>query len=550
MKKLIILFVSCFVLQAAAQSTLTSSQWQDDLKFLQETIHKDYPFLFKKTTAKIFDKQVEELYKNIPNLEEHEIIVGLAKIIALFEYGHTDISFRQKPFVFHHLPFNLYQYNDGVYLQGVHKDYKDALGARVIAINDVPIEEALRIIAPVVNSENSQYFKAFGINYLRIIEVLHAQGITKKLENSIELSLEKDGNTFKQVFKSLESDNRVPTTYSHVLNDENWLDARDQTITPLYLKNLDKVYFFEYLPEEKTVYVRQSKVRDDPSEDIPTFYTRVFDFIENNDVEKLVLDVRLNGGGNNYKNKAVITRIIESKKINKIGSLFVIIGRRTFSACQNLVNELDNYTNVIFIGEPTAENVNFYGDTRQVTLPNSKIPTFLSFAWWQDKPQWENANWLVPHIPVDMSFEEYVTNQDPVLQMALSFNGNDFIPDPMKHITDLFVAGNMEQLGKDVSNMIHDERYKFFDFESELNDAGYNILAAEQYESAIAVFSFIAQMFPDSANAWDSLAEGNLKAGNKDKAIELYKKALAMDPNGATGENAKAMLIKISEMKD
>ena len=48
--------------------------------------------------------------------------------------------------------------------------------------------------------------------------------------------------------------------------------------------------------------------------------------------------------------------------------MFVIIGRRTFSACQNLVNELDNYTNAIFIGEPTAENINFYGDTRPGSL--------------------------------------------------------------------------------------------------------------------------------------------------------------------------------------
>jgi len=40
-----------------------------------------------------------------------------------------------------------------------------------------------------------------------------------------------------------------------------------------------------------------------------------------------------------------------------------------------------------------------------------------------------------------------------------------------------------------------------------------------------------------SANAWDSLAEGFLKAGDTEKAIELYNKALSMDPNGATGRN-------------
>ena len=547
MKKIIFLLISCFILQATAQSTLTTKQWQEDLRFIQNTIHTDYSFLFVKTTKEIFDIEVEALYKNIPNLEEHEIIVGMSRIIALFKYGHTDMSFRQKPFEFHYLPFNLYQYNDGVYLQGVHKDYQQSLGAKVIAINKVPIADALKRIYPAVNSENDQYFKAFGINYLRIPEVLHAQGITKKLENSVELTLEKGGKTFKQQFTSLQKGERAPTKYSHVFQDEKWLEARNQNNTPLYLKNLDKIYFYEYLPKEKAVYVRHSQIQDDPTENTQTFYTRVFDFIEKNDVEKLIIDVRLNGGGNNYKNKDVITRIIESKKINKVGSLFVIIGRRTFSACQNLVNELDNYTNTIFVGEPTAENVNFYGDTRKVALPNSKIPIFLSFAWWQDKSQWENADWTMPHLAVDMSFDEYTSNQDPVLKVALDFTGSDFIIDPMGHVTDLFLAGEMEKLVQDVSNMVNDERYQFFDFEAEFNKAGYKMLNGGQFEAAIGIFSLVTQLFPNSSNAWNSLAESYLKAGAKDKAIEYYKKSFTLDANGPTGKNAKEMLEKLQK---
>ncbi|WP_435578461.1 hypothetical protein [Gilvibacter sp.] len=32
-----------------AQNNLTASQWQEDLDFLQKTVHQDYPFLFKKS---------------------------------------------------------------------------------------------------------------------------------------------------------------------------------------------------------------------------------------------------------------------------------------------------------------------------------------------------------------------------------------------------------------------------------------------------------------------------------------------------------------------
>jgi len=545
MKKVLFFIAFLMVVMSYAQNHLTTSQWQEDLKFLQETVHQDYPFLFKKTTAKEFDAAVEKLNSDIPNLQDHEIVVGIARIVSSFKYGHTDISFRQDPFTFSQLPFNLYHFNDGVYIQGTHKDYQNALGAKVIDVESTPIAKALELIYPVVPVENEQYFKAFGLNYLKFPEVLHAQKITSTLKSSIELTLEKDGKTFKQVFKALPKGERVPVTYSLVKQEGDWLEARNQNETPYYLKNLDKIYYYEYLADEKTVYVRHSQIQDDPSEAIPQFYDRVFNFIDNNDVEKLVIDVRLNGGGNNYKNKPIIKGIIESEKINKVGKLFVIIGRRTFSACQNLVNEMSNYTNAIFIGEPTAENINFYGDNRTVTLPNSKIPTYLSWAWWQDKPQWENADWLAPHTAVDMSFEQYKTNQDPVLEAALSYSGEGYVLNPMQYLTELFTTGQIEKLKTEAARMVKDPNYKFFDFEGEFNKAGYNVLGSGQTKEAIFIFQMVADLFPDSANAWDSLAEAYLKAGDKTKALEYYNKALKMDPDGETGKHAQDMINQI-----
>lgn len=548
MKKIVFILHVLFFLQLSAQQKITSSQWQNDLRFLQNTIHKDYPFLFVKTTKQIFDAEVESLYKDIPNLENHEVIVGMSRIIALFKYGHMGVGVYQKPFKFNYLPFNLYEFTDGVYLQGVQKGNEKALGAKVLEINKVPIADALKRIYPVVSAENTQYFKANGINNLTIPEVLHAQGITDKLENSVELTLEKGGKTFKKVFTSLPENKQVPNKYGYVVQHDNWLEARDQKATPLYLKHLDKFYFFEYLPEKKALYVRHSYIEDDSEEDIQSFYSRLFDFIENNEVEKLILDVRLNGGGNNYKNRPIITGIIKNKKINNVGNLFVIIGRRTFSACQNLVNELENYTNAIFVGEPTAENVNFYGDNRPVILPNSEIPVYLSYAWWQDKPAWENAEWLAPSIPVDISFEEYSTNQDPVLDAALAFSDINFKPNPMRYITDMVLTGKMEKLAREVPEMIKNPKYDFFDFETELSKAGLHLANSgrmEGVQAGIGVLSFVSQLFPNSANSCKNLAVGYLKAGDEEKAIELLNKAVTLDSDGEIGNKAKEMIKEI-----
>ena len=263
-------------------------------------------------------------------------------------------------------------------------------------------------------------------------------------------------------------------------------------------------------------------------------------------MDKLILDLRLNGGGNNYKNKPVVTGIIETEKINKPGKFMVIIGRRTFSACQNLVNELSNYTNAVFIGEPTAENINFYGDNRPVLLPNTKTNAYLSFAWWQDKPQWENADWTAPHIAVDMSFEQYRNNEDPVLQTALDFSDENFILDPMNYYRNLFTSGKIEELQSEVTRMIQDPSYQFFDFEGEFNKAGYDLLSARRFEEAVFVFTMNTQLFPESANAWDSLAEGYWKSGDIEKAKEYYNKAISLDPDGNIGANSMKMLKRIA----
>jgi tetratricopeptide (TPR) repeat protein len=533
-----------FVSGLQAQSKFTAQQWQEDLRFLQKTIHEDYPFLFKKITAEDFDASVNNLYKQIPQLQEHEIMVGFARIVSSIEYGHTVFGFWEGIIPYHQLPVVLYDFSDGMFIQGAHKNYKDILGAKVVAIEGKPIAEVLKLMRPVVPAENDQFVKAYLVNYLTHPEFLHAQKVIPTLNNNISFTLEKEGKQFQKVVEAVKAE-RFPRRYGMVEPSETWLESRDLSNTPLYLKNLDRIYYYEYLPESKTVYVRHSQIQDQEGEDIPSFYSKVFDFIEKNDVEKLILDVRLNGGGNNYKNKPIVTGIIKSEKINKPGKFVVIIGRRTFSACQNLVNELSNYTNAVFVGEPTGENINFYGDNRPVQLPNTKINAYLSFAWWQDKPQWENADWTAPHIAVDMSFEQYRNNEDPVLEAALGFSDDSFVHDPMNYFRELFTTGKIELLQSEVIRMMQDPTYRFFDFQGEFNKAGYELLNGKRYEEAIYVFNMTAELFPESANAWDSLAEAYWKSGAIEKAKEYYKKAVSLDPDGNFGANAMRMLKQI-----
>src|SRR5882724_1439120 len=86
-----------------------------------------------------------------------------------------------------------------------------------------------------------------------------------------------------------------------------------------------------------------------------------------------------------------------------------------------------------------------------------------------------------------------------------------------------------------------------YDFgEGSLNEFGYSVLEKDA-AAAAQVFQVNAEQFPESANAWDSLAEAYMKAGDMKKAKENYEKSLALDPKN---DHAKTQLQKIEETKE
>jgi len=80
--------------------------------------------------------------------------------------------------------------------------------------------------------------------------------------------------------------------------------------------------------------------------------------------------------------------------------------------------------------------------------------------------------------------------------------------------------------------------------EARLNDLGYSLLRDKKVDAAIAVFKVNVELYPQSANVFDSLGEAYLANGNKDLAAVNYRKSLELDPHN---QNAAAILKKLQE---
>ena len=78
--------------------------------------------------------------------------------------------------------------------------------------------------------------------------------------------------------------------------------------------------------------------------------------------------------------------------------------------------------------------------------------------------------------------------------------------------------------------------------EGQLNRIGYWLLQKKKVNEAIEVFSMNVANFPKSSNAYDSLAEAYMEAGNKPEAIKNYQRSLALDP---ANDNARQMIKRL-----
>ena len=86
-------------------------------------------------------------------------------------------------------------------------------------------------------------------------------------------------------------------------------------------------------------------------------------------------------------------------------------------------------------------------------------------------------------------------------------------------------------------------RDQYFFSGAELNSMGYFMLQQlKNVDGAIAMFGLYAEFFPQDWNAWDSLAEGYYTKGDKQKALELYRNSLELNP---ASENCKKFIERI-----
>ena len=521
-----ILFISFLLLAGMpgvfgqeAPPKLTAEQWQADIRFLGDELPKRHRNAYHRTKREEFEAAVKTLHDRVPSLSEDEILFGMMHVVGMIKDGHTNLIPRGY-FRSGILPVRLFFFSDGIFVQKAAPEYAEMVGARLVKIGSMSADDAFKAVSQGAFGDNEFGVKEVTPVMLSVPEILAGAKVIGD-KQKVTLVVEAAG---KQ--RSFEI---RPTTMIDTLlrPPPTWADAVSKANQPLYLKDPSNFYWFEYVKDKKLVYIQHNAIANKPDEPVADFYKRVLAFVEANPVDKLVLDLRFNGGGNNFLNREVVIGLIRSK-INQKGKLFVITGRQTFSAAQNLVNQIEKYTNAIFVGEPTAAHPNHYGDSRPFTLPNSRITVRASTLWWQDLDPRDDRIWTAPEIAADLSSEDYRSGRDTALQAIIDYAPNSSLSDL---IASASAAKDLSEFIPKCKALRASPKSRYVNSEAAINTFGYALLAKNRLADAIEVFKLNTEAYPNSANVHDSLGDAYQAAGRKDDAIKSYERALAIDPN-------------------
>ncbi|MCA1850295.1 MAG: S41 family peptidase, partial [Acidobacteria bacterium] len=312
----------------AALNKAEAERWREDLRHMAEEMPKRHNNLFHTMTREQFGAAIRRLDERIPRLARHQIIVEMARIAAMVGDGHTNIAPTRDPKIgFRSLPVKLYLFKDGLFVRAAERGRTDLVGVRVVRVGNASAEEATARAREIIGRDNEMGVRFFAPRLLAMPEVLHALGLIEDME-AARFTVEQAGRRREVVLRPVGlADMIPPDTDTTWMPKQGWVDMRDASgaPSPLWLKDPENKFWFEYLKDSRAVYVQINQVMNKDTETLADFSRRLLAFVEANVVEKLILDLRLNRGGNGTLLRPLEIGIIRSK-INRPGKLFTIMG--------------------------------------------------------------------------------------------------------------------------------------------------------------------------------------------------------------------------------
>lgn len=407
--------------------------WQQDLDVVERKLPR-YDRSLSAEEARRFRETVGALRQTLGKKSDAEIVVGLARAVALAENAHTRLYILRNRTELRRLPIRLWWFADGLRVVKATPAHRDLVGCSVERIGEHSPGRVREAVAPLF-AGNGSWREYMSVYSLTSPEALFGLGLVADMEKvpwefhcgdrSVRATLEplplaRSASPTEAWWDLTPA--RQPTA------NQEWASAPVASPLPLYLRHPDSFYWHEYLPEAQALYVNYSRSQRMPSGPaLEEFTQRIAEDVRDKPLKRVVIDLRFNTGGDLGLGRPVMEGLHALAEA-KGARVAVISGRATFSAGLFHLVQWKSWGATI-VGEPAGDELDFWSEGGNIILPNSKLYVHYANGFHtysrKDYPEFKpyfgdlDVDTVAPNVLVLMTWDEYVRGEDPALQKAL-----------------------------------------------------------------------------------------------------------------------------------
>ena len=378
-------------------------RWEQDIDYFASQLPRLHNNLFATLSAEEFQAAIDSLRNSVPTLSDQQIYMELARIVTRVSDGHTTVG----PWIVDGrlAPVGLQWFSDGLFVLATGEGFEELLKAKVLEIGGVEIAQVMESMGELVSADNEPHRRHRAAEFLRRPPILYEIGFATTPDSANFTLVTAPGDT---VVASLSAIHR---------SDISWVETSGENI-PLYRTRSDENYWYEYLPDSRTLFFKYNRCRG--FFDFRNLAGEMKDLINAGEVDRLVIDFRGNGGGNSIQFTFNLLRYLRKhESINDADRLFSVIDVGTFSSAKGNSIALERETNATTVGEPTGGKPNQFGEIKPFYLPNSGMGVWYSTKYFVTAPELGEAPSFKPEVHIPLTSSDYFSGRDPVMEWIL-----------------------------------------------------------------------------------------------------------------------------------
>ena len=417
MKKLIYAFtmtltvLSCLGQKITGYEQMNPGLWQKDLDYLANQIDREFNS-FDPSVKGLFAQEIAKLSSRLESVDNYQMPGEIQRLLSLLNDGHTELNVGHHTVKYHRAPLSLYVFEGEFYVLAAQEPYQALVGSKVAKIEGMPIADAFEKLKANMSRDNEMEYLHAGPGYIILTELLAYLGISKDPLTTTFTFDTKDG-LVTQKFKGLTAEEYVNRPWIRLFEP-------NEQETPLYRSQPGVSYWYQYLPESKAFYFHFGRVNNQKGKpSIRSFSKELMAELDKLKPEKLIIDLRLNNGGNYNLTKPIWEGIKKRDWLNQPGKVWAITGRRTFSAAASFCVFLKRHTKAKLIGEVSRTHPNQADNNEYMTLPNSgfllEYTTRIKVKW----PENPDADRIPVDVTIAPTLEAYRQGRDLVMEYLL-----------------------------------------------------------------------------------------------------------------------------------